>query len=487
MRKALKVLFGLFVITAISAGFWFTLNHYETRVVTLELSSKRPPDITLEDLAKLEDEWRLREEKRITNLKADLQALDNAVQDREKYGNFLNERLTALETRLTDRELLTGRLNEMQEKLLEFTIEIKSQEALVLPERFADDLSFMVNIQVFAVITKRTSDGHGELRMETKEGLSGWVSNINGEPIVFAAGHFDRAYLTGDPVCLFADGRPSTTLNLFAWSAGEDVAIFKFKPGYKYEGGYAELGDSDELKRLSPVAVIGSPEALSQNTHFMASYGYVMDPRFKSKYSGPQPSVILHWAICNSGNSGGPLLDRYGRVIGMNVMVMDGSTWIAGGEGKLKDIKFRSLVYGATPINDIKRLLPKLMKGDEVKHGWVSGLEIKTSSLIPPNDFERLGIPQPKDNLPIITRVSQSSGGAKAGIKLGDTLVSVNNVPVTDEVDFYREIMHMNPGETAKIMVRREGKDTELFAKTSTFFWSPPDPPPMVIEPSKKK
>ena len=169
MRKALKVLFGLFVITAISAGFWFTLNHYETRVVTLELSSKRPPDITLEDLAKLEDEWRLREEKRITNLKADLQALDNAVQDREKYGNFLNERLTALETRLTDRELLTGRLNEMQEKLLEFTIEIKSQEALVLPERFADDLSFMVNIQVFAVITKRTSDGHGELRMERKK------------------------------------------------------------------------------------------------------------------------------------------------------------------------------------------------------------------------------------------------------------------------------------------------------------------------------
>jgi S1-C subfamily serine protease len=486
VSKTFKFLMLLSVLSCIGL-FCYAIINLNQRTIAIEVWTNHPPEVSKLDLRNLREEYKRRHEERIETLRAELRALHGAMQNQADYNDFVKERLTALETRIADYEVTKGDLNELQQMLVRFAEDLKSQEAMILPEKFAEDLSPLVNVHIFTSMVMPATANRGEMRIDTKDGISGWVSKINGEPVVFAAAHIPKKNLSGDIVCYFGDGRLATAVTLFAWSNGFDCAVFKFKPGYKYEGGYLDLGDSDELKRLSPVVVMGSPDALSQNTHFMTSYGYVMDPKFKSKYSGPQPCVILHWAICNSGNSGGPLLDRYGRVIGMNVMVMDGSTWIVKEENRLKDMKFRSLVYAATPINDIKRLLPKLMRGGEVKHGWVSGLEIKQSSLIEPSNFKDLGLAQPTENVPVVVKVSQASGAYKAGIKRGDVLVSVNGAKVHDEADFQREIMHLDPGDEAKIMLRREGKEIEVLAKTTSFFWSPPGPPPMVIEPSKKK
>jgi len=127
-----------------------------------------------------------------------------------------------------------------------------------------------------------------------------------------------------------------------------DSALLKFKnPDYQFKCNTAVLGDSDELMPGEPVMAIGSP--------FLMSYAVTVGVVSKIldnpiDYGLFQPSFIMHTAFVNPGNSGGPVINKYGEVIGINT-IMFNNNW-----NNLLSTSFA----GAIPINDAKSLLKEI-------------------------------------------------------------------------------------------------------------------------------
>jgi S1-C subfamily serine protease len=159
-------------------------------------------------------------------------------------------------------------------------------------------------------------------------------------------------------------------------------------------------------------------------------------------------------ASVNPGNSGGPLLDSAGRLIGLNTMIYSRS-------GTSSGIGF------VVPSDDIERTVNQIIKHGRVR---LAGIGIHR---VAPNIAERLGI---KKGI-LIGEVIAHTPAAKAGIQgtyrnhggeiiLGDTIVALNGHPIPDYDDLYNLLNLTNIGEEVTLSVLRQGKKLNLKIKT---------------------
>ncbi len=139
----------------------------------------------------------------------------------------------------------------------------------------------------------------------------------------------------------------------------------------------------------------------------------------------------------NPGNSGGPLFNLQGEVIGINSMIYSQT----GG--------FQGLSF-AIPINEAIKVKDELVKTGHVSRGRL-GVAVQSMNQTLANSF---GMKTPQGAL--VSSVDASGPAAKAGLQPGDVILSVNGTPVTDSSDLPSQVAGLKPGSTATVQVWRD-------------------------------
>lgn len=150
-------------------------------------------------------------------------------------------------------------------------------------------------------------------------------------------------------------------------------------------------------------------------------------------------------ASMNVGNSGGPLVDSRGRVIGIN-------TAIASPGGGNVGVGF------AIPINMARDVMLSLIESGEVQRGYL-GLTLQDPDRLV---VEEYGAPNRGGDGVMVISVVDNSPAARAGVQEGDRLVALDGEPVESASDVRLKVSQLAPGTQVKIDVVREGKNMEL-------------------------
>lgn len=219
----------------------------------------------------------------------------------------------------------------------------------------------------------------------------------------------------------------------------KDIAVLEFECDPDDKIVTAELGDSSKLQLGDIVMAIGSPYGLE----FSVSAGIVSG---LNRRSGPQDNIndfIQTDAAINKGNSGGPLINIYGQVVGIN-------TWIISPSGGNVSLGF------TIPTNNIKGSLSQLITDGKTVYGYFG--------VILENIDERL-LSSMHDKTPsgaLVTNVIIDSPAYEAGVLPGDIIMSINEKNAKNKGDVIYSIGELFPGDTFSVLLSRNGTKMEL-------------------------
>ena len=205
---------------------------------------------------------------------------------------------------------------------------------------------------------------------------------------------------------------------------------------------HLKLGDSDTLEVGEWVLAIGNPLGLSHTV----TAGIVSAKGRGQLGLASIENFIQTDAAINFGNSGGPLLNLDGKVVGMN-------TAIVGATGNI-GIGF------AIPINMIKRDYEQLLAGGKIERGF---LGIRFDELTPAMAAS-LGLDKDTKGVTVVN-VEPDSAAEKAGLERYDVITELDGEPVIRGNDFLNRVAILNPGTKVKMVVLRDGKPTNFTVK----------------------
>lgn len=287
---------------------------------------------------------------------------------------------------------------------------------------------------------------------------SGFVVSARGEiltsaHVVTTAGSGERDPKGADRVFVaFGDG-DRVPAQLIGWDLFDDVAVLRVEPGaHSLEP--VPLGDSARVEVGAPVAAMGSPFG-NQNSLAVGvvSATHRSIASLTSEYT--VADAIQTDAPITHGNSGGPLFDARGRVIGINAQIRSDS-------GQTEGVGF------AIPINAAKRSLEQLAQNRRVVYAYVG---VNAQDLTP-TIARRFGYTVQRGA--VVACVVPEGPGAKAGLHGGserrqlngfefrfggDVVVAIGNTPVDDADDLVRVVSEtLLPGQVARFTVIRDGK-----------------------------
>lgn len=201
------------------------------------------------------------------------------------------------------------------------------------------------------------------------------------------------------------------------------------------------LGNSDAAEVGDRVLAIGAPYGLEQT----ATQG-IVSAKGRSLPDDTVVPFIQTDAAVNPGNSGGPLFDGSGAVIGINAQIYTQS----GG--------FQGLSF-AIPINIAMKVKDQIVATGHVQHGRL-GVMIQPVNQALADSF---GMAKPEGAL--VSKVEKGSAAAEAGIKPGDVITQVNGKPVTDAGSLSSQIGLAAPGEKVTLTVWRDHGSKTVDAK----------------------
>ena len=201
----------------------------------------------------------------------------------------------------------------------------------------------------------------------------------------------------------------------------------------------ATLGDSDSVEAGDICYAMGAPLGYSQSV----TQGIVSATGRSGDGIGNINDFIQTDTAINQGNSGGPLLNIYGQVIGIN-------TWIASGSGGNIGLGF------AIPINNVKHAIDEFISSGKITYGWigVSLTDIKDEYK------ESLGIKDKEGAF--ASQIFIGAPAQKGGIKAGDFITELNGNKIKSVDQLVRDVAGLPVGEKAKFKVIREGKEVEV-------------------------
>jgi len=312
----------------------------------------------------------------------------------------------------------------------------------------------VVSVSVVALRTVRADPFAGMMRdeffdrffppMEYQEKIPGLGSGVivDASGIVLTNGHVVRN--AQDVKVTLSDGRQLPAKVLGATDL-YDLAVLKVE-GKNLPT--APLGDSDDLVVGEWAIAIGSPFGyLLNDTQPTVTAGVVSATRrdIKSEVteSGMYKNMIQTDAAINPGNSGVPLVNADGQVIGMNTFIFTQS----GG----------SIGLGfAIPINLARRILQEIKTYGRVRTAWPG----MTLQQITPYIAQRLGFNDLGGM--VVSRVDADGPAARAGVRVGDRIRKVNGQSVDSVDDAQRSIYGAAVGDQLKLVVERDGKTQNL-------------------------
>ena len=222
---------------------------------------------------------------------------------------------------------------------------------------------------------------------------------------------------------MFHDNR-TLPASLVGFHAVEDLAVLKVEASGLTP---AQFGDSSVLHIGEPVAALG--DSLGYRATF--TDGIVSSLDREVEVEGVTMSLIQTTAAINYGNSGGPLLNRYGQVVGINTIK------IVTEDGSAEGLGF------AIPSRRVKYVADHLIAGEEIKTGRFG--------------FSVNRIPVVGGGLELLIVEKDSDAWAK-GLRAGDILLEADGAPITGFEDLTRLKLGLGPGDGVTFLCERDGE-----------------------------
>ncbi len=207
-----------------------------------------------------------------------------------------------------------------------------------------------------------------------------------------------------------------------------DIAVLKINRSLLHP---ATWGDSGILAAGDPVWAIGSPYGLENSV----SFGIVSATSRDGIGKGSYDDLLQTDAALNPGNSGGPLVNAQGHLIGINMAIVGPSH---------RGISF------AIPSNKARYIYEQIKKIGLVSRGW---LGVKLHS-VPQAIRDQYELTQGV----LLYAILNSSPADKAGLKRGDIILKWNNYPVENPQGFSKQVAETQPGTVASVHVFRNGE-----------------------------
>jgi serine protease Do len=215
-----------------------------------------------------------------------------------------------------------------------------------------------------------------------------------------------------------------------------DIAVLRVKPMTPIKA--VKFGNSDKMRVGDWVMAIGNPFGLGGSV----SVG-VVSARNRDINAGPYDNFIQTDAAINRGNSGGPLFNMDGDVIGINTAIISPSGGSIG-------------IGFAIPSESVMPIVAQLREFGETRRGWI-GVRIQQ---VDDAIADSLGIGKARGAL--IAGVTDNSPAAKAGIKTGDVVVKFNGHEIKEMRDLPKIVADTAVDKTVDLTVLRDGKERPL-------------------------
>jgi serine protease Do len=212
-----------------------------------------------------------------------------------------------------------------------------------------------------------------------------------------------------------------------------DIAVLKIEPG-KTKLSTVSFGDSDELRVGDWVLAIGNPFGLGGTVT-----AGIVSARGRDINNGPYDDFIQTDASINRGNSGGPLFNIDGDVVGINTAIFSQSGGSVG-------------IGFAISSNLAGRVAEQLIEFGQTRRGWL-GVYIQE---VTPDIAESLGLNDDKGAL--ISSVSEDSPAAEGGVQPGDVIIKFDGRVIEKMRDLPRIVAETDIGAKVKVELFRQGK-----------------------------
>ena len=308
---------------------------------------------------------------------------------------------------------------------------ITGQEQLTAPEIYAAYVGSTVGITTEIV----TTNGWGQPVSSAAAG-SGFVITSDG----YILTNYHVIEDANTIKVSFVDGT-SYDAELVGGEEENDIAVLKIDATGLTP---VIIGDSDNVRVGEQVVAIGNP--LGELTYSMTSGIISARDRSITMENGEVMNMLQTDTAINSGNSGGPLFDMYGQVIGITSAKLSGSS---SSSATIEGLGF------AIPINDVKDMVT-----DIIENGYVTGKPYLgiTVSTVPESVSERYGMSQGA----LVESGDPNSCAATAGIQEGDIITALNGTTVISSAELIEEKKNYNAGDTVTVEVERDGEKQTL-------------------------
>ena len=215
-----------------------------------------------------------------------------------------------------------------------------------------------------------------------------------------------------------------------------DVAVLRVKPETPLKA--LTFGDSDSLRVGDWVLAIGNPFGLGGSVT-----AGIISARGRDINAGPYDDFIQTDASINRGNSGGPLFNMDGEVVGINTAIISPSGGSIG-------------IGFAVPANIAVNVIDQLIEFGETRRGWL-GVRIQS---VTDDIAESLGMDEARGAL--VAGVSDDGPANDAGIKTGDVILEFDGRPVPEMRDLPRIVANTKIGKEVDVIVLRKGEEKTL-------------------------
>jgi serine protease Do len=241
------------------------------------------------------------------------------------------------------------------------------------------------------------------------------------------------------------NGEPGLKAKLVGRDVLTDTALLQVTELPDHPLVAAKFGDSSQVAPGDWVMAIGNPFRLSTTVTVGVVSAVSRTAPELQPVQGRDLEMIQTDAAINRGNSGGPLLNLRGEVVGINTAIFSDQ-----GGGNL-GIGF------SVPINTVRDILPQLHKGKVVR----GRIRLSLSPYpVTREDIEDLGLPSTGGA--VVSLVPEGGPASKAGIKISDAIVEFNGKTVTDNSQLVGMVTRTAPGTTVPLKVVRDKKTISL-------------------------
>ena len=311
---------------------------------------------------------------------------------------------------------------DLAEKLMPSVVNISTTQTVVtnvnpFPFEFPPGSPFEDMFKEFGTPQKRKASALG----------SGFIIDAKG--IVVTNNHVIKG---AEDIMVTVNGEKEYEAKIIGSDPLSDLAVLEIQSKDKFIP--VKFGNSDKARIGDWVLAIGNPFGFGGTVT-----SGIISARNRSIGLARYEDYIQTDASINQGNSGGPLFDMNGDVIGIN-------TAILGREGSI-GIGF------AIPSNSAKKVISQLIEFGETKRGWLGvRIQIVTKEIA---DVEKLDKPRGA----LVASVAKNSPSDKAGIKAGDIILEFDGTLIKEMKELPRIVAQTEVGKTVKVKVWRNGKE----------------------------